>query len=344
MIDTMRSAFFAIPAFLALPLLCLAQTPPSISDGDPIATIGGQPVYERDLAPLIAPQLRQLRNQEYQIKSRALDNLIGQRVLETEAKKRGLTADKLLEQEVDSKIGEPTEGEIEGYYLAQRERIGRPLAEVHSQVEQAVKEAKLQKARQEYMNALREKAGVEILLRPLKTEVAYDPARVKGDPSAPITIVEFSDFQCPFCRRVEPTLTELLAKYKGRVKLAYRDFPLREAHPQAEIAAEGARCAGDQGKFWEFHDVLFSNPSKLDENSLVEHARALGLDEKQFRTCLSSGKFKNQVEADLQDGARAGVAGTPGFFINGASLEGAQPLAAFEKIIESELAAGGRRP
>ncbi len=166
---------------------------------------------------------------------------------------------------------------------------------------------------------------------------------LRGSPKATVVIVEFSDFQCPFCRQVQPTLKNLLAKYEGRVSLAYRDFPLREIHPQAQSAAEAARCAGEQGQFWPYHDLLFAHPEKLNREGLVEHARSLKLDEKQFDSCLSSGKFKAQIEEDLQQGLRAGVNGTPGFFINGISLSGAQPQAIFDRFIQIELAIPGSR-
>jgi protein-disulfide isomerase len=153
-----------------------------------------------------------------------------------------------------------------------------------------------------------------------------------------VTIVEFSDFQCPYCKQVQGTLKDLLAKYNGRVKLAFRDFPMRAIHPRAQTAAEASRCAEEQGKFWEYHDALFADQSKLDATGLASTARSMGLDEKSFQSCLASGKFKAQIETDLQDGGKAGVAGTPGFFVNGIFLSGSQPQAEFEKIIDSELA------
>jgi protein-disulfide isomerase/Tfp pilus assembly protein PilF len=201
---------------------------------------------------------------------------------------------------------------------------------------QTLKQSGPQQARQEYLKHVRQQAGTSMPMRPPKVEVAYDPARLRGSAAAPVIIVEFSDFQCPFCRQVQTTLKNLLAKYEGRLSLAYRDFPLR---PQADLTAEAARCAGEQGKFWEYHDLLFADPSKLNRDRLVEHARDLKLDEKQFDSCLSSAKYKTQIEQDRQDGIRAGVNGTPGFFINGILLSGAQPEAAFERIIETELSA-----
>jgi len=137
-------------------------------------------------------------------------------------------------------------------------------------------------------------------------------------------------------------LNELLAKYDGKIRLAYRDFPLREIHAQAQSAAEASRCAGEQGKFWEYHDLLFAKPGKFDKPSLLEHARSLKLDEKLFESCLSGGKYKADVEKDAGEGTAAGVNGTPAFFVNGVFLSGAQPAAAFEKVIDDELAASKR--
>src|SRR2546425_169881 len=220
--------------------------------------------------------------------------------------------------------------------LPELERVRQKLA-----ARQALKPSKLQEARQENPEGLREQAGVPVLLRPRRVDVAYDAARLRGNATASVIIVEFSDFQCPFCRQVQPTLKNLLAKYEGRVGLAYRDFPI---HRQAQLAAEASRCAGEQGKFWEFHDLLFTNPDRVTQEVLVEHARSLKLDEEQFDSCLSSAKYKAQIEQDLQEGMRAGVKGTPGFFINGVLLSGAQPQAAFERIIETELSSPQGNP
>jgi protein-disulfide isomerase/lipoprotein NlpI len=204
----------------------------------------------------------------------------------------------------------------------------------------ALKESELPQTRQEYLKHLREHPHPEVStpLQPAKVEVSFDPARLRGSSQARVIIVEFSDFQCPFCRQVQPTLKNLLAKYEGRVSLAYRDFPLRGMHGQAELGAESSRCAGEQGRFWEYHDLLFANPDSLNRDGLIGLARSLKLDEKQFDSCLSSGKYRTQVEHDLQDGIKAGVEGTPGIFINGILLRGAQPEATFERIIQAELA------
>ncbi|MBZ5544284.1 MAG: thioredoxin domain-containing protein [Acidobacteriia bacterium] len=322
----------------------LAQHAPPASPADPIAMVAGQPIYERDLSATLAPQMLQLRQQEYETKSRALDELIRSKLLESEAKKRGLSTDQLLEEEVDAKVPEPTDGEVKGYYLAVKNQLNQPFDQVKPQLQKALKALETQQARQDYADSLRAKSEVVVLLRPPKVDVSYDLARVRGDPKAPVTIVEFSDFQCPYCKKAAATLKDLLAKYNGRVKVAYRDFPMRTLHPQAQLAAEAGRCAEDQGKFWEYHDALFAaDQSRLDEAGLAETAQKLGLDEKSFRFCLSAGKFKAQIEQDVQDGTKAGVVGTPGFFINGVFVNGAKPLAEFGKIIGAELAAIGSR-
>ncbi len=329
-----RVTFICAALVLGGPLILSAR-----DSQKPIATVDGQPIYEQDLMSVAGPSLLGLRDQEFKVKSEALNKLIRKKLIEAEAKKKGLTTEELLNQEVDSKIAEPSDDEAKGYYLAAKNQTSLSFDEIKTQIKQLLRTAEIQEAREKYADLLRAKADVSVLLQPPKVEVGYDPARVKGDPKAPVTIVEFSDFQCPYCKKTETTMNELLTKYNGRVKLAYRDFPLRALHPQAQVAAEAARCASEQGKFWEFHDALYADQSKLDEADLVARAQALGLDQKSFRSCLAAGKFKAQIEQDVQEGTKAGVAGTPGFFINGIFVNGAQPQAEFEKIIDTELAA-----
>jgi protein-disulfide isomerase len=310
-----------------------------------VARIGPDTISEDDLLSQIGGQLMQLRNQEYELKMKGLMNLIDQRVVAAEAKRAGVAAESLLEQNVDRKLPPPSAGEIEAYYLAQKDRINRPLSEVRPQVEQALIQARRQEARQEYLDQLQRTASVSILLTRPKADVKADAGRLRGNPGAAVTIVEFSDFQCPYCQAAQQTLKEVLAKYDGKVRLGFRDFPLRQIHPQAQQAAEASRCAGEQGKVWEYHDLMYANQAKLDGPGLTESARTAGLDVGAFTACLASGKFRPSIESDLQTGAASGVSATPAFYVNGALLVGVQPAAAFEKLIESELAAAaaGRR-
>jgi predicted DsbA family dithiol-disulfide isomerase len=302
----------------------------------PIAIIAGRAIYEDELLSLMEQQLQRLRNEEYELKSQALETLINQKLLEAAASRKGITADKLIEREVSSKIPNPSDTEIEGFYLGQRE--SRPLEEVKPRLLETLKRAKLDHAREAYMDSLRRESGVAILLVPPKVAVGYDPSRVRGNPDAPVTIVEFSDYECPFCRGSEEVIRTVLSKYGDKVKLAYRDFPLRQIHPHSLAAAEASRCASEQGKFWQYHDLLFSVPNKLDAAGLLEHARAVGLNETQFLSCLNTEKFKSAVDADVRAGSNARVSGTPAFFINGIFVSGAQPPSVFQKTIDSELA------
>jgi len=339
-----RLALLPFALLFLIPAGSVAQTTGQAKQKEPLAVVAGQTIYDDDLLPFIQAQVFQLRLQEYDIRSKALENLVNQKLLEAEAKKKGIPTEKVLEQEVDAKVPEPTEAELKALYIVQKQQLGKPFDEIKPQLLQLLKKSKIQEAREDYYKRLREQAGVSIFLQKPKVQVAYDPARLRGDPKAPVVIVEFSDFQCPYCQSVQPTLKTLLAKYEGRVSLAYRDLPVRDIHPQAELAAEASRCAGEQGKFWEYHDLLFANQNKLDRPGLLDQAHGLKLDEKQFDSCLSSGKYAAQIEQDRQLGLRAGVAGTPGFFVNGSLLSGNQPQDAFEKLIQAELAASKEKP
>ena len=172
-------------------------------------------------------------------------------------------------------------------------------------------------------------------------QVSADDDPVKGDANAPIEIIEFSDFQCPFCGRFfSDTLPQLQKEYidTGKAKLVYRDFPLSSIHPQATPAAEAAECAKEQNKFWEFHDKIFQNQAAMSDASYKQWAKDLGLNAQQFNDCVDNRKYKSEVEKDYQDGQSAGVSGTPAFFVNGIKISGAQPFASFKTIIDQELA------
>ena len=183
--------------------------------------------------------------------------------------------------------------------------------------------------------------------------ISLDDDPIRGDPDAPITIIEFSDFQCPFCARFHvQTLPSLLEEYiaVGKVNLVYRDFPIQSIHPNALPAAVAAECADDQGKYWEYHDMLFEKQSswaRLDSNSAIstfsQYATDIGLEKEQFDSCLGSGKYLEEVQGDLRDGRDYEITGTPGFFIGNekigfVKLNGAQPFESFKRIIDAQLA------
>ncbi|MFH1587007.1 MAG: thioredoxin domain-containing protein [Candidatus Diapherotrites archaeon] len=166
--------------------------------------------------------------------------------------------------------------------------------------------------------------------------LADDDDAVRGPEDAKITIVEFSDFECPFCGRAIPTVEQVMEEYEGDVKLIFKDFPL-SFHQNAQKAAEAAECAGEQDKFWEMHDLLFDNQTALAISDLKQYAVDLGLDTGAFNSCLDNGDMAAEVSADFAAGQAAGVSGTPTFFINGQKIVGAQPFSAFKAIIDAEL-------
>lgn len=324
-------------------------TSDSAKSGSPVATIDGQPIFESDLAAAVESRLMPLRaqerSQEYQIKKQALENLVDQKLIEAVARKKGLSTDKLLEQEADAKVADPADAEVYAFYLGARRQWGdRSFDDVKAQVKASLKQAKVEQARQDFYKRLHKQSQIAILLEPPRVNVAYDPARVRGNPKAPIMIVEFADFQCPYCKAAEPTLDAVFAKYKGQVAISYRDFPLASIHPHAQEAAEAARCAEEQGKFWQYHDLLFANQDKLDHDGLLQEAASLKLDEKQFAACLAAQKYKAEIAQDEQAGRSAGVNGTPAFFVNGVFLNGAQPQSVFEDSIDDALALAQNKP
>lgn len=336
-LGTTRESLLALFLCLSFALFCSAQAQPQTGTETPVAFVGGEPIYERDLMSIAGPTLIEQRKQEYKTKSDALNQCIRKKLIEAEAKRKGLSSEELLQREVDSKITEPSDDEAKGYYLAAKDQGSLPFEQIKTQVKQLLKQAEIQQAREKYADSLRDKAAVSILLQPPIIQVSYDPERVQGAANAPITIVEFADFQCPFCNRVQPVLKSVLTKYKGKVKLAYLDFPLAPIHSHAEAAAEASRCALAQGKYWEMHDAMFADQSKLDTASLVKTAAGLGMDQNSFESCLNSGKYKMLVQKDLREGSEAGVNATPTFFVNGEMIGGVQSDADFEKVIHRQL-------
>ena len=267
----------------------------------------------------------------------ALQNLVNQKLLEEEAKGTGLSIQQFLLEKVDGRVPPPDSREVEAYYLAHKDPLGRPLEKIKPQLELTVAGSKLQQARKAYFDALRRKAGVSILFSRPRVEIPTDSSRIRGNPDAPVSIVEFADFECPISQQVEPTLAQVLGRYGGKVSIAFLDFPLKSIHPLAERAAEASRCAGEQSKFWDYHDLLLGKEARLDPDGLREYARTTGLNIEQFGACLESRKFEAPVARDILAGYRSGISVTPTFYVNGIELVGIQQLSAFETIIDAEL-------
>jgi len=288
-----------------------------------------------------------LKVQAYEARKKGLDQLIDDQLLEAEAAKRGLTADALVKAEVGDKLAEVSDEEAKAYFDAKvppnsKAEFDTGPRPVKGRIKQILRREKETELRTAFIGSLRASAGVEILLEPMRFDVGWSDVNPrKGDPAtAPVTIVEFSEFQCPYCSRVLPTMDKIQETYGDKVAIVFRDYPL-PMHKEAPKASEAGHCANEQGKFWEMHDVLFQNQRALQVDKLKGYAAQIGLDQAVFDECLDSGKHAATVEADTKAGAAVGVRGTPAFFINGQFINGAQPFENFQKIIDEELKAKG---
>jgi protein-disulfide isomerase len=311
----------------------------------PVARIGGATITAAELDEAAKKELSQLeqqyQEQRYELRRNALESMLRARAFDEKAKAKGVTREELVQQEVAAKIPEPSDDEMRALY--ERAKMGGqplpPFEDVKPEISSFIKNQKSQGALAEYYEGLRQEMNIQVLLPPYQPpKVAVDATGPsKGPENAPVTIVAFSDYECPYCVRADATVKEVLAAYPGKIRFVHRDYPL-PMHQKAPKAAEAAHCAGDQGKYWDMHDRLFANPAKLEVADLKAHAREIGIDASRFDQCLDSGDKAKVVEMHKRAGDDAGVSGTPAFFINGRPLAGAQPAEAFKAIIDEELA------
>ncbi|MFQ5876360.1 MAG: thioredoxin domain-containing protein [Acidobacteriota bacterium] len=301
------------------------------------ATVGEHVFSLEEVDARAATRLSKVRMDEYRIRRQVLDAMISERVLRLEAAARDIAVEQLLEQEVTSRVADPTQEEIDAFYAQNRSRYGAQTKEQVTQtIVSVLRSQKLSDRQRAFLRDLRAKYGVRVSLEPPRTRVALDDDAARGPEGAPIVIVEFSDYQCPYCKRAEATVEQVLSMYGDKVRLVYRDYPL-SFHKNAQTAAEAAECADEQGKFWQMHKAIFADQSKLATEQLVETAASIGLDADAFRECLDSGRYAEEVRKDLEDGQRYGVTGTPTFFINGIMMVGAKGVDSFAEIIDQEL-------
>ncbi|MGE3843416.1 MAG: thioredoxin domain-containing protein [Vicinamibacterales bacterium] len=320
-----------------------AQPDPAPESATTVAVVDGQSITLEAVESTLTSSLAKLEDELYNLKRDRLETMIGEILLKGEASKRGLDMAQLIDAEITKKAKPVTDAEVEAFYEANKARIqeqGNAPADIKLQIRQYLVQQNTQARGQAYIAELRSSAKVAVTLPgpPVRRiSVQYEGAPIRGDVNAPVTIVEFSDFHCPFCRRVQPTLLQLLTKYPGKVRIAYKDLPLDSLHPQAKRASEAARCARDQGKFWEYHDKIYAGNSDSSAENLRSMATAVGLDVAAFESCLATGQHRPGIQTDLTQASQLGLNGTPAFFINGRALSGAQPLEAFVEIIDAEL-------
>jgi protein-disulfide isomerase len=339
----MRPRVLAVMVVLSLIVTILAaagsedKPKPSPAPGV-VAYLGDEAVTLEELDEKVGSQIRRLRQQEYELRRAALDELLAEKLLAREAAARGVTADELYKTEVLDKLAPPTEEEISRLYEMNRSRVGnRTLEQVRPDIEAALGRQRETERRNNFYGNLLSKADVRVLLDPPRVAVSVPPGEPsRGPADAPVTMVEFSAYTCGYCKRAHPVVEQLLEDYGDAIRFVYRDFPLAN-QVRALPSAVAARCAGDQGKYWEYHDHLMTIPGDLADADLKNRASALGLDVEAFQACTESGKHDARVQAGLQDGAALGVSGTPTFFLNGRMMVGAQPIDEFRRIIEEEL-------
>ena len=321
---------FCLPAFGQVTPVTSSPSPSSV-----VAEVDGRTLTSVDLEQKKAGSLLQARYQYYSSQRKALDQLVDEELLAIAAEHQHLTVEELLEKKLYKDIKDPTEDQLQVYYEGMEST--EPYPAVRDRVLDHIRGLRRDKARTAYVKELRAQANLRILLSPPVASINLENAFVKGSKSAPVELVEFADYECPYCQQVNPLLQKLQEEYGDKLSIAYKDFPL-PMHKRSQKAAEASRCAGEQGKYWEYHDVLYYS-RMLDINDLKKHAQVLKLDEASFAKCLDDGKEAEAVKKDLEEGKKMGLPGTPSFFVNGHYFHGAVDYSTLKEMVDQQLPA-----
>jgi protein-disulfide isomerase len=333
---THMSKHFALALGLSAVLgaLCLPAVAQDNSN-NVVAEIGGQPVTTDELLEKEAGKLLQARYKYYLAERDALQEYIDNQLLEMQAKKENVSVEELLKRHVSVTVQEPTEDQLKVFY--EGVQTDESYESARPKILDTLHQLRMNKAKEAYIASLRADYGVVVELNQPTghVDVGNDPRL--GPDKAPIQVVEFADYECPYCQKVAQDLIRLREQFGNQVSVVYKDYPL-PMHPLAARAAEAARCAGEQGKFWEFHDALFES-KRLQVSDLKQEARTLKLDGDKFDRCLDSGAEAAVVKKDLQEGQRLGLVGTPSFFVNGHFMSGAIGFTKLRDTVLQELTA-----
>jgi len=322
----------AVFGVLALASLAAAQ------ESKRLAVVNGETVTEEQVLKAAGPSLEKLTGRpRLEAMWKALDSIVEDKLLAAEAAKLKMSKDELINIEIESNVVSLSDEEVSDFYEANKARIPIPREQALPQVRQFMMDQQRRGFRVPLIRRLRREYSVTTYLDPLRAEIATAGFPSHGPANAPVTIVEFADFECPFCGGLFPTLKLVEKNYTDKVRFVYRHFPLTNIHPRAQKAAEAAVCANEQGHFWEFHDSMFGNQQQLTVPDLKRRAEVMKLDTAAFNSCLDSGRAAEAVKKDAAEGSQAGVTGTPALFINGRMLTGAQPYNEIRNIIEDEL-------
>jgi protein-disulfide isomerase len=297
---------------------------PNLAPSALLATVGSRPITSANISERLKPIIYRLRLNSYQVQKSALDVTINDLLLLAEANRQNLAPEQIVRKEVTDKAGPPTEAEVTKFYEDNKSRIDGDFASVKNQIASYLQQESRQKLERGLSDRLRKGANIRILLaepeRPVQA-ISVDDDPSKGDANAPVTVIVFTDFQCPSCAATHPVIDDVLNSYGNTVRLVVRDFPLNQ-HANARKAAEAANAAHAQGKFFEYAALLFKRQNALDVGSLKKYATEVGLNRAAFDAALDSGKYAAEVTHDLKDGELYGVESTPTIFVNGVSLPG----------------------
>jgi protein-disulfide isomerase len=319
-----------------------ARSAPATDSSAVVAEVGTHKITEQQVDAKLKLQL-------YNARKAVIDRMVDDYLVQQAAEREKLSVAAYLKREIDDKAAaDVNEAAARKFYDQNKDKLpGLKAAgsfdKIKDRLIAALRQQAQQQKRAELLASLRKQADVKVLLEPPRVEVASGGHPALGPGNAPVTIVEFGDFQCPFCRAAESSVKAVRHKYGDHVQLVYVDFPL-SFHNNAMHAANAARCAGEQGKFWQYHDALFADQAKLAPADLKATAKKLGLETAKFDICLSQGRYDNAISRDVALGHKLNVTGTPTFFIDGRLLEGAQPEASFIEVIDEELAAAHSKP
>jgi protein-disulfide isomerase len=325
----------------ALSIACGIQ--PDDGSLENAAVVDGAPITTAELDRALAQPLAQLDGQQYRLRRDKLEELIGDRLIAAEAKRRGVTAADLLEKEVNAKV-QITDAELNMLIDANKSRWSGTPGELHDRVRDELRLQRAASVRRAFVETLRTSADVKTSL-PLpgvyRLDIPIDgAAAIRGPASAPVTIIEFTDFHCPYCKAAQSTLATIDRRYGRYLRFIQHDMPIDQIHPRARVVHEAVRCAGEQEKFWEYRDRAFL-VSPATPSQLTEIAKDLGLNLNAFDTCRTGQAVREAVLRDGAVGSQLGIESTPTFFINGRQIVGAQPLEEFVAFIESELRSAG---
>jgi protein-disulfide isomerase len=317
-------------------VLCSGSFAQSPSSDTVLVEVDGTKLTSADIERERPTVFFRARNTFYEGQKKAVLAFVDDYLLKRQAEKEKVTVEQLLDLHVNKVVAkDPPEDALRVYY--EGVDTAEPYDAVRGQIVAHIREVRLSKAKASYLQSLRAQAKVELRLTPPRAEVAIKEIPVRGTANAPITIAEYADYECPYCQQAEPTLRKVLAEYDGKVAFTYKDVPL-PMHTHAQKASEAAQCAGDQGMFWEFHDLLYST-RQLELSQLKADARQLKLDGEVFDKCLDSGQKLEKVKSQLNEGQALGLEGTPSFFVNGRFVSGNLGYDDWRRVIDEEIAA-----